>query len=429
MFSIAYKNVILNWRLSFAALTAVVTAFMCLALFQGYIRGVDQIYVESFAQRFMYGDVILDVPTEFGERPKIKADQQSEIDQFNAEFGPELLYTNKVLLISGQISNDEHNTIFSGIGYSVEPAAKIRGKEWEWNTLAGVPLDQSKEEYKVLLGRTLAEYLNCYPLSNERYLDGSGGYTPVSRPYSCSDKDFQINVVTQLGQMRSLETKVVGLVDAAYKDLDKLHLSLPLKMAQLLEGTTEVSFYTLKFSSDSVMKKYMGQFNQKFTSLGFKARTWQEHPDGEMYVKTISLLNTFRNFVVLIIILVSGLSVFNSFLKIVKERTKEMGTLRSYGFSSGHLYQLIALETVILAAAGIVAGLVLSYFFCLIVNNLGVLYRAGVLTEPVPFILKPHYLHFVVSGLMITAVSLFASMLPLRSLLTKTITENLNEVQ
>ena len=268
MFSIAYKNVILNWRLSFAALTAVVTAFMCLALFQGYIRGVDQIYVESFAQRFMYGDVILDVPTEFGDRTKIKADQQSEIDQFNLEFSPELLYTNKVLLISGQISNNEHNTIFSGIGYTTEPAAKIRGKEWEWNTLAGVPLDQSAEEYKVLLGRTLAEYLDCYPLSNEKYLDGFGGYSPVSRPYSCTDKDFQINVVTQLGQMRSLDTKVVGLVDAAYKDLDKLHLSLPLKMAQLLEGTGEISFYTLKFSTDSAMKKYMNQFNQKFSVHG-----------------------------------------------------------------------------------------------------------------------------------------------------------------
>ena len=65
MFKIALKNVILNWRLSFAALTSVITAFMCLALFQGYIRGVDQVYHLAFENRFMYGDLIIDIPVEF----------------------------------------------------------------------------------------------------------------------------------------------------------------------------------------------------------------------------------------------------------------------------------------------------------------------------------------------------------------------------
>ena len=304
----------------------------------------------------MYGDGVVDIATECGERPKINEDRQAKIDAFDAAFGSDLLYTNKILLISGQINNEKHNTIFSGIGYSVDAAAKIRGKEWEWNTLAGVPLDKSSEEYKVLLGRTLAEYLDCYPLSTEKYLNGVGGYSPISRPYSCADKDFQINVVTQLGQMRSLDAKVVGIVDAAYKDLDKLHLSLPLKMAQLLEGKNDVSYYALKFSSIKKAQEYIQKFNQQFSTEGLKARTWQQHPDGEMYVKTISLLNTFRNFIVLIIVLVSGLSVFNSFLKIVKERTKEMGTLRSYGFSSVHLTELIALESLILVFVGIVLG-------------------------------------------------------------------------
>lgn len=427
MFRLAVKNVILNWRLSFAALMAVMTAFVCLGLFQGYIRGVDLMYVTAFENRFMFGDVIVDYPTEYGERPGISPDLQKEIDEFNRDFG--IKKGVRFLLVSGQIANEASSAVFSGWGYDVDSAADMRGDDWRWNTLAGVPLQNDSREEKFVMGRSLAEFLNCNPTTEQKFLNGMGGYSAEDRPFSCRDQNFQINVVTSAGQMRSLEAPVVGLVDAAYKDLDRQYLTMPIAMAQLLEGTKDVTFYSIRLNSKDQIQDYVGKFDARFKDRGLTARRWQDHFEGDFYIATISLLNTFRNFVVFIISLAAGLSVFNSFLKIVKERTREIGTLRAFGFSGRRLRRMIALESLVLVAVGVIGGVVFSVLFCLVANRLGILYKAGVLTEPVPFMVKPTAGHFLASGILIGVVSLIASWVPIRGLLKKPIYENLTEPQ
>ncbi|MEW5921357.1 MAG: FtsX-like permease family protein [Bacillota bacterium] len=65
-----------------------------------------------------------------------------------------------------------------------------------------------------------------------------------------------------------------------------------------------------------------------------------------------------------IVLLVTGLGIFNTMLSFVRERTREIGILRAIGFRRSHLLQIIFLEALFVSipggAAGYTAGILIS---------------------------------------------------------------------
>ena len=57
---IAYRNVRLHWRHSFAAILSVVASFYALVIFQGYIEDIKEIYFDGYRHRAMLGDVLIE---------------------------------------------------------------------------------------------------------------------------------------------------------------------------------------------------------------------------------------------------------------------------------------------------------------------------------------------------------------------------------
>lgn len=64
--------------------------------------------------------------------------------------------------------------------------------------------------------------------------------------------------------------------------------------------------------------------------------------------------------IALVILLVSGLSIFISLLKAIRERKQELALLRTYGATSGQLLWIVVLEGLILGALGYIIGWVLG---------------------------------------------------------------------
>lgn len=83
----------------------------------------------------------------------------------------------------------------------------------------------------------------------------------------------------------------------------------------------------------------------------------------EMMGAFLNLLGAARSLVLaisLVAIAVSGLSIFNTMMAAVLERTRELGILRAVGMSRLGAFSLMALESLILAASGGAAGLLLA---------------------------------------------------------------------
>ena len=79
-----------------------------------------------------------------------------------------------------------------------------------------------------------------------------------------------------------------------------------------------------------------------------------------MSANNIPLLSTFINIVIGIAVVIGFLVIFQSMYTAVMERTREIGILKSLGASKAYIVRVILRETLLLALAGIVVGVVLS---------------------------------------------------------------------
>ncbi len=159
-----------------------------------------------------------------------------------------------------------------------------------------------------------------------------------------------------------------------------------------------------------------------------KIMTWVEHPMGETYLKTLDLMSIFRNFVVIIILVISVLSVINTLIKIIKERSREIGTLRSMGYRAQQVVTMFIYETLLLSLMGTTIGMLFSVILTLVLNNLKIRYKAGMLSEPVLFKIDFSALTYANAFFILIFVSLVACMYSTRQELKKKIIENFNHV-
>ena len=82
------------------------------------------------------------------------------------------------------------------------------------------------------------------------------------------------------------------------------------------------------------------------------------------------------------LLIVVAFSIANTFLMAVLERTREFGILRAIGTTPRRLSRLLFLETALLGAVGIAAGLLLGLPLTLLVEHVGIpMGEAGAILE------------------------------------------------
>ncbi len=78
-------------------------------------------------------------------------------------------------------------------------------------------------------------------------------------------------------------------------------------------------------------------------------------------VDSIPILKNFTRVVIALAVIVGFLVVFLSMYTAVLERTREIGILKALGASPGYIMAILLRETFVLAVAGAIAGIVMSY--------------------------------------------------------------------
>lgn len=436
-FKIAYRNVTKNWRHSLSALLSLSASFVSLVLFDGYIDDIKQMYDDSFRHRQMLGDVIIEKPMIHEKAGSaepwkfwITKTEQQQIENFLKKHNSIVSTRVRSLNLQGLISNGRQSAIFLGRGFDIVEGEKVRGPGWSWNTTLGKPLHLADGDAKILLGQGLAKKLGCTWDMTKRKPTQNGGYEAVERPFECVRKDLQLSAMTGDAQLNAADVEVVGLMDAGYKDIDDRFITTSLTVAQALMNTDDITYYAVELKNRSEASEFIKLFNSeiKTATPSLAAMPWIEHPVGETFLKTMDMMAIFRNFVVVVILLISTLSVFNTLIKIIKERTKEIGTLRSLGFTAKQVQKIFLIETVLLTILGTGLGLIAAVVLTVALNSIHILYKAGLLSEPVLFHINFSPAAYVVAFGILLGVSLFACLLSTHESLTKKVIENLNHV-
>jgi putative ABC transport system permease protein len=433
---IALRNVKVHWKQSLAAFLSIAAAFVCLVLFQGYMNDVEDQYFDSYRNRSMLGDLLIQnkiAQTPEGQKNYWKYtlthEDQNKINQVLARHSNEIETSVHYLTFQGMISSGISSKIFIASATDIVEGAKARG-HWKYNVLYGKPLFETLGQNAMLLGQTLGEQLGCVPEKIIYAMLPEGGYTPDERPFKCRRSDFQLSVTTKDGNLNAMDFDVVGLIDAGYRDTDSRFISMGLEQAQTLMGTDQISYQSVKFKKglDAVALTQKLDAELKELNPELMAIDWKDHIIGDLYVRTMSLLNIFRNFVTVIVSFISVLSVMNTMVKIVKERTREIGTLRSLGFQRIHILKIFIYEAFFLGMFGVLAGVVSAGILTILINAVGITYKAGMLSEAVPFQIMFSFKLYASSLLLLMAVTLVTSFVSIWSTINQKIVDCLGHV-
>jgi ABC-type lipoprotein release transport system permease subunit len=225
-----------------------------------------------------------------------------------------------------------------------------------------------------------------------------------------------------------LDLPVAGIINAGVKDMDSKFLFMPLEQAQSLAHTQDVTFLSVLLKESKQAKVFSEKLNQVVheKGLALHASDWRDHKQiGAVYRKSMGFLNIFRNFFIIVVLTIAILSVLNTLLKIVKERTREIGTWRSLGYTKKQLKIIFAFEAASLGLLGCFLGTLFSLGFSEIINVLQITYRAGLLSQPVPFSISIVPSDYLFSVLILTGLCVLTSLLAIRNVFKSKICENL----
>ena len=388
------RNAAKNWRHSLAAVLSVAAGFATLTVFENYFKKAGDIYQQTYSRRYMLGDIMFE---------KHGAQDASLFDQHTASLSRAdqtmiaglLEHSNdkidvavRFLTVTGSVTNGTSNTVAVGFGHDIANGTTARGKAWAWNVNAGVPL-VSEDRPVVLLGKIMGRGLGCTFDAKATSFTVVGNYPAIERPFNCPET-LSLAATTDSGQANAITVRIAGISDAGFQEMDARQVVMPLKVAQSLLATDRISYLSVTLKDPTERAALVAKWQRDLADQGasIDVMDWRKHPFGDLYVRSMEYLDLFRGFIMAVIIVIAAMSTFNILSKNVTERTRDVGTMRSIGFRSRQIVLLFGFEGVALAAIGIALGGISAFVTTLAVNLIGIPYRAGIFSEPIPFLVS-----------------------------------------
>jgi putative ABC transport system permease protein len=351
--SLAWRNVLRNFRRSLLTMSIVAVASAALLTALGFIlasfEGVKFSIVQGGAGHFQLARLeefknAESKPVEFGSS---KEEVTAIETMLNAS--PNVKKVLPRLAFQGLISNGENTRTFSGEGIVPKLEWQAFGKNF--NIIEGDYLeDEESEQLSILLGKQLAERLHAKVGDN---------LTLVS--------------AAATGQMNALDVTLRGIVSTGIAVKDSYFLAMPLKGAQELIRTPKISRTTVLLKTPDLTEIDEQNFLRGIPA-GFKLKTWREL--NPIYDQLVTLYK--GQFIVLgsILLLVAFLSILNTIIMNVMERSREIGTLRAMGIDPLKIRLGFVFESVYICALGAFIGAALAKLLSFVTTKFVILMPA-----------------------------------------------------
>ena len=219
------------------------------------------------------------------------------------------------------------------------------------------------------------------------------------------------------GSMAADVFRVVGVCRSGNPDIDRsfVWITLPAAQSFLVYGS-KISETVLLLKNSDYVDKAQSFLKMRAGSPAREILTWKEiAPD---IVQLIQLELAMQRILMLIITVIVTMAIMNTMLMAIQERFTEFGVLAAIGTAPEEVVGMVMLESLILGALGVVAGLVLTglalIYFCTHGVNLasfaaGMAKFIGMDTVVYP-LLKPG--EVISSCLMILISATFISLVP-----------------
>jgi putative ABC transport system permease protein len=165
---------------------------------------------------------------------------------------------------------------------------------------------------------------------------------------------------------RTHSFEVVGIARSGSGLIDNAILT-PLESLQNALGIADkVTFFALELENPATARATAERLEASYPELGFQTR------DDVLSVveRGIRISDVVRLGISAIALIVGAISVSNTMMMSVFERTREFGVVRAIGAKAGFLFRLVLLEAILLSVVGAIAGVILGRLGMIVVNNI-----------------------------------------------------------
>ena len=433
---IALLTMIRGWRHSLATLLAVVCGYLAICLFDGYVADIQKTFELYLETQSMLGQLIIERQKEHSasfDNEWINMLDESEMRRIDEILlsDPDILVRVRFLAIKGVIHAAGNSPYFIGYGYDVAEGATARGTLWKWNTFAGSPLHLFSANNAVVLGGQMGLALSCtYPFKAD-FIGPAGNYLPEPRPFECPSNGILLSATTEFAQVNVTHMNIAGFVNGMFDEIDKYLIHMPLSAAWALYDTHRVSFVAIHLKDAALAPQVMARIQSVLAGAALPAviKSTRAHALGALLNGGLQILAVFRHLFLSVMGVIAVLAVYTTMAKSVRERFREIGTLRSLGFYRHHLTFMFAMEGGCLGLAACAIGLALTLGIARLVALSGITYDAGIIFQPIPLTIGRSPTMWLISAIAFTSLTTITGYLASRKACHTVIADAMRHVE
>lgn len=256
---------------------------------------------------------------------------------------PGLVSVTPRLIFNGLISHGEVTVAFSGEGIDPEGELPISRRI---SLLNGQNL-QRADQKAVLLGEGLAASLGVKP-----------------------GDSIVLLVTAKTGGASAVEVKVAGIFATITKDYDDHALRLPIETARKLMHVSGATSWVVLLDNWQNTDAAIAALKTRLPETDYEIVPWYRLAD--FYNKTVELFSKQVGVVKGIISLIIVLTISNTLMMSVLERTTEIGTNLAIGVRSRWMILMFIVEGGLIGIIGGVTGVVLGYLLASGISAIGI---------------------------------------------------------
>ena len=247
------------------------------------------------------------------------------------------------LAVNGLIGRGDATISFLGEG--IDPALEAPFNRFV-QIRSGEPLSEA-EPHGIILGKGLADNLGVKA--------GDSVVLIVNR---------------QSGGINAVDARVRGLFETATKAYDDSALRMSIRLARELVGTPGAHAWVVILEDTDRTDAVAGQVRAIVAAERLEVVPW--HRLADFYNKTVALFSKQVGVLKFIIAAIIILSISNTLIMSVLERTSEIGTMMALGASRNAILRCFLGEGVVLGLLGGLLGVIAGVVLALVVSAIGV---------------------------------------------------------
>jgi len=318
-FFIAKKHIFERKRQSIVAMFGVAIGIIVLVVSIGISNGLDKSMMESIFS--MTSHIII---TKNGESIENYRELQSKVENIRGVKGVIPQSTEQGILKYNQV----HGSYVTGVqinGLDFNDAKKTMGldKKIIYGTM------EAKKPTEFIIGKKLFDDLGA----------------------KLGDK---VTIVTPNNIKIALT--IIGVYQSGYEEYDKTIIIVPLRAVQILTyGGDSVTNLEVFLDDIYSVDKIALEIRR---NTDFSVRTWKDL--NKNLLASLSLQKSGMILIFFLIVIIAGFLIWVILSMSVKNKIKDIGIMRSIGFTSKNIMRIFIIEGLFLGVIGIVIGLIIS---------------------------------------------------------------------